>query len=39
MIGSEAAGENKSLFIANQVLFGTGYLGLLNSTYFLVLDR
>ncbi|KAF9463457.1 hypothetical protein BDZ94DRAFT_1163890 [Collybia nuda] len=39
LAGSESAGETLSLFIADQVLFGVGFFGLLYSGYTLVLDR
>ncbi|KAK0473869.1 hypothetical protein IW261DRAFT_1552854 [Armillaria novae-zelandiae] len=39
LIGSDSAGENLGLFIADQVLFGTGFFGLLYAAYTLVLDR
>jgi hypothetical protein len=38
MIGVESAGENLNLLIADQILFGIGYAGLLYSSYTLVLD-
>ncbi|KAG6811040.1 hypothetical protein H0H92_009271 [Tricholoma furcatifolium] len=39
LAGSESAGENLNLYIADQVLFGVGFFGLLYSAYTLVLDR
>ncbi|KAK0210031.1 hypothetical protein DFS33DRAFT_1370655 [Desarmillaria ectypa] len=39
MIGSESAGENLSLLIGDEVLFGIGFFGLLYAAYTLVLDR
>jgi len=36
---SESAGEKLSLLIADQILFGVGFFGLLYSAYTLVLDR
>ncbi|KAG7453246.1 uncharacterized protein BT62DRAFT_53761 [Guyanagaster necrorhizus] len=39
LIASDSAGENLSLFIADQVLFGIGFFGLLYAAYSLVLDR
>lgn len=38
MIKVESAAENRDLFLADQVLFGIGYAGLLYSAYTLVLD-
>ncbi|KAK0455284.1 uncharacterized protein EV420DRAFT_1621459 [Desarmillaria tabescens] len=39
MINSIGAAENLDLFIADQVLFGIGFFGLLYAAYTLVLDR
>ncbi|KAG6816495.1 hypothetical protein H0H87_005576 [Tephrocybe sp. NHM501043] len=39
LAGSESAGETIEVYIADQVLFGVGYFGLLYSAYTLVLDR
>jgi len=39
LAGSEKAGENLGLVIANQILSSVGYFGLLYSAYTLVLDR
>ncbi|KNZ77898.1 hypothetical protein J132_03174 [Termitomyces sp. J132] len=39
LAGSESAGENLSLYIADSVLFGVGFFALLYSAYTLVLDR
>ncbi|PBK70159.1 hypothetical protein ARMSODRAFT_974644 [Armillaria solidipes] len=39
LIGSDSAGENLGLYIADQVLFGIGFFGLLYAAYTLVLDR
>lgn len=39
MAGVNSAGENLNLLIADQVLFGVGFFGLLYSAYTLVLDR
>ncbi|KAG6889156.1 hypothetical protein C0995_003333 [Termitomyces sp. Mi166 len=39
LAGSESAGENLGLFIADSVLFGVGFFALLYSAYTLVLDR
>ncbi|KAF8892350.1 hypothetical protein CPB84DRAFT_1748770 [Gymnopilus junonius] len=39
LAGSSSAGQNLGLLIADQVLFGVGYFGLLYSAYTLVLDR
>lgn len=39
LAGSESAGETLGLFIADQILFGVGFFGLLYSAYTLVLDR
>ncbi|KAK0455349.1 uncharacterized protein EV420DRAFT_1272829 [Desarmillaria tabescens] len=39
LIGSDSAGENLSLLIADEVLFGIGFFGLLYAAYTLVLDR
>lgn len=36
---SDSAAENKSLAIADEVLSGVGFFGLLYSAYTLVLDR
>lgn len=36
---SESAGSNEDLLIADEVLFGIGFFGLLYSAYTLVLDR
>jgi hypothetical protein len=38
LAGIESAGENSSLFIADEVLSAVGYFGLLYSAYTLVLD-
>jgi len=38
LAGIESAGENLSILIADEVLFGVGYFGLLYSAYTLVLD-
>ncbi|KDR82181.1 hypothetical protein GALMADRAFT_135541 [Galerina marginata CBS 339.88] len=38
LAGLESAGENLGLLIADEVLFGVGYFGLLYSAYTLVLD-
>ncbi|KAF9557577.1 hypothetical protein CPC08DRAFT_774939 [Agrocybe pediades] len=38
LAGMESAGENFRLFIADEVLIGVGYFGLLYSAYTLVLD-
>jgi len=38
LAGSESAGENLSLLIADEILFGVGFFGLLYSAYTLVLD-
>ncbi|KAF8162620.1 hypothetical protein B0H34DRAFT_692095 [Crassisporium funariophilum] len=39
LAGMESAGESLSLLIADEVLLGVGYFGLLYSAYTLVLDR
>ncbi|THU93238.1 hypothetical protein K435DRAFT_840347 [Dendrothele bispora CBS 962.96] len=39
LTSSESAGENESLFIADQVLQSVGFVGLLLSTYGLIIDR
>jgi hypothetical protein len=39
LAGSKTAGQNLSLVIAFEILFGVGYFGLLYSCYTLVLDR
>jgi len=39
LAGVESVGENLSVLIADQVLFGVGFFGLLYSAYTLVLDR
>ncbi|KAG6909394.1 hypothetical protein DXG01_000695 [Tephrocybe rancida] len=39
LAGSESAGETLDLYIADQVLFGVGFFGLLYSAFTLVLDR
>ncbi|KAG6811039.1 hypothetical protein H0H92_009270 [Tricholoma furcatifolium] len=39
LAASEAAGENISILIADQVLFGAGFFGVMYSAYTLVLDR
>jgi len=39
LAGSESAGENLGLVIANEILSSVGYFGLLYSAYTLVLDR
>jgi len=39
LAGSEGAGENLNLIIAEQVIYSTGFFGLLYSAYTLVLDR
>ena len=38
LAGSETAGENLSLLITDQILFGVGFFALLYSAYTLVLD-
>lgn len=39
MAGSASSGRSLGLYIADQVLFGAGFAGLLYSAYILVLDR
>ena len=39
LAGSDSAGENLGLFIAEPVLYTTGFFGVLYSAYTLVLDR
>lgn len=39
LAGSDTAGQNLGLLIADEVLFGVGFFGLLYSAYTLVLDR
>ncbi|KAJ7572064.1 hypothetical protein C8J56DRAFT_77056 [Mycena floridula] len=39
MCASDSAGQNLSLFTADEVLFGVGFFGLLYSAYTLCLDR
>ncbi|KAJ6612704.1 hypothetical protein B0H10DRAFT_2222894 [Mycena sp. CBHHK59/15] len=39
LAGQESLGENLSLLIADEILFGVGFFGLLYSAYTLVLDR
>lgn len=39
LAGSESAGEDKGLLIANTVLFSVGVSGVLYSTFELVFDR
>ncbi|KZT23402.1 hypothetical protein NEOLEDRAFT_1170735 [Neolentinus lepideus HHB14362 ss-1] len=39
LAGSTSAGENENLFIAEQILYTTGFFGVLYSAYTLVLDR
>ncbi|KDQ62822.1 hypothetical protein JAAARDRAFT_30735 [Jaapia argillacea MUCL 33604] len=39
LAGSTGAGENLNLIIAEQVIYSTGFFGLLYSAYTLVLDR
>ncbi|KAJ4475506.1 hypothetical protein J3R30DRAFT_3294103 [Lentinula aciculospora] len=39
LAGSESAGENLDLFIADEVLFSVGFFGLLYGAYGLVMDR
>jgi len=38
LAGIESAGQNLNLVIADEVLIGVGYFGLLYSAYTLVLD-
>jgi hypothetical protein len=38
LAGSESAGENVNLLIADEIISGVGYFGLLYSAYILVLD-
>lgn len=37
--GSETAGQNLSLVVAQQVVYSIGFFGLLYSAYTLALDR
>ena len=39
LAGSESAGENLDLLVAEQIIYNTGFFGLLYSAYTLVLDR
>ncbi len=39
VIGSDSAGKNLGLLIADEVLFGIGFFGLLYAAYTLVLDK
>ncbi|KAJ7579310.1 hypothetical protein C8J56DRAFT_1110606 [Mycena floridula] len=39
LTSSDSAGENSSLFIADETLFGIGFFGILYSAFTLVLDR
>ncbi|KDQ62821.1 hypothetical protein JAAARDRAFT_471835 [Jaapia argillacea MUCL 33604] len=39
LAGSTSAGENLNLMIAEQIIYSTGFFGLLYSAYTLVLDR
>ncbi len=39
LIGSDSAGKNFGLFIADEVMFGIGFFGLLYAAYTLVLDK
>lgn len=39
MADSEAVGEDLDVYIADQVLFAAGFLGLLMAAYSLVLSR
>ncbi|PBK85470.1 hypothetical protein ARMGADRAFT_1128853, partial [Armillaria gallica] len=39
LIGSDSAGKNLGLLIADEVLFGIGFFGLLYNAYTLVLDK
>ena len=39
LAGSEKAGENLDLLVAQQIIYSTGFFGLLYSAYTLVLDR
>ncbi|TFK35428.1 hypothetical protein BDQ12DRAFT_655543 [Crucibulum laeve] len=39
LAGSDSAGHNLNLLIADEILFGVGFFGLLYSAYTLVLDR
>ena len=36
---SESAGENFNLVLAQQIIYGVGFFGILYSAYTLVLDR
>ena len=36
---SESAGENFDLVLAQQIVYGVGFFGILYSTYLMVLDR
>ena len=37
--GSATAGTNLNLYVAESVIYGVGFFGLLYSAYTLVLDR
>lgn len=39
MSGSDTAGQNLNLFVAEGVIYSAGFFGLLYSAYTLVLDR
>ena len=39
LAGSESAGEDLNLVIAESIVYSVGFFGLLYSTYTLVLDR
>ena len=39
LAGSDTAGENINLLIAEQIIYSVGFFGLLYSAYTLVLDR
>ena len=36
---SESAGENFNLVLAQQIIYGVGFFGILYSAYTMVLDR
>ena len=39
LAGSDSAGRNLNLLVAEQIIYSTGFFGLLYSAYTLVLDR
>lgn len=39
LAASSSAGENLGLVVAEQIIYNTGFFGLLYSAYALVLDR